>query len=450
METSPFLKSDKGKIVLWFSGTILVVVFLFMLLFNYYSSKRKISLKDYTKEEESTLVQAVSLPNGKFLLVDFDSTVIQIPEFDQFFFNTGTSTFSVDNITIHDFLIKRRDSVYLYDVSSMKPIVSDKVDKVFMVNSTLCSVEKNNLYGFISLANKKYVQPAVFSYYNAFRYAIICQKDGKYGLLELNGEILTDFNFDVINDFDEKGRATYKIGDDVGIISYSGGDISKASICQGCNIKANSDGFILEKDGLVGLADSNGQLILDIKYQSINFSNGDYYLYTNGLIGLYNPTNNFLIEPQYNNITKTSGGYFIKQYGLNGFINTSGKIVIEPQYDNISTSSNGCFIVERNGYKGVMNSSGVITIPVNYLRASFSGIENYVKVQSQNGKYGWLNSQTGEVIIEPVFDIVKDDFESSYSIITVTKNGKTEQLRPDGRLSNGESLKDWLTRIFNN
>jgi hypothetical protein len=450
METTAFLKSDKGKFVLWFSGTILAIVFFFMLLFNYYSSKRKISLKDYTKEEESLLVQAVAQSNGKYLLVNFDSTLIQIPEFDQFFFNTVTSRFSVEDITTHDFLIKRGDSVYLYDVSSLKPILSDKVDKVFMVHSTLYSVEKNNLYGFISLSNKKYVQPPFFSSYKSFRNAIICQKDGKYGLLEINGETLTDFNFDIINDFDEKGKATYKIGDEMGIISYSGGDISKASICQGCNLKANSDGFILEKDGLVGLADSNGQIILDIKYQSINFSDGDYYLYANGLAGLYNSSNNLLIDPVYSSVSKTTGGYYIKQYGLNGFLNSSGKTVIQPEYDNIISSSDGCFIVDKSGYKGVINGSGVLTIPVRYLRASFSGIENYVKVQNQNGKYGWLNSQTGEVIIEPIFDIVKDDFETSYSIITVTKDGKTEQLRPDGRLSNGESLKDWLTRIFNN
>jgi hypothetical protein len=236
----------------------------------------------------------------------------------------------------------------------------------------------------------------------------------------------------------------------MGVISYTGGDISKSYICSGCNLKANSDGFILEKDGLVGLADSNGQIILDIKYQSVNFSDGDYYLYSNGFVGLYNSSSNLLIDPIYNSISKTTGGYYIRQYGLNGFLNSSGKIIIQPEFDNITASANGCFIVEKNGYKGVVNSSGVLTIPVDYLRASFSGIENYVKVQNQNGKYGWLNSQTGEVIIEPVFDIVKDDFESSYSIITVTKNGKTEQLRPDGRLSNGESLKDWLTRIFNN
>ncbi len=450
MNTSTFLKSDKGKIILFFSVTILAAVFFLMILFIYYSSKRKISLKEYTQEEERLLVQAVAQPNGKFLLVNFDSTLIQIPEFDQFFFNTATSTFSVKDITTHDFLIKRGDSVYLYDVSSMKPILSDKVNNVFMVHPTLCSVEKNNLYGFISLSNKKYVQPAVFSSYKSFRNGIICQKEGKYGLLEINGETLTDFNFDEINDFDDKGKATYRIGDDIGIISYNGGDISKSYICSGCNLKAKSDGFILEKNGLVGLADSNGQILLDIKYQSIDFSDGDYYLYDNGLIGLYNSSNNLLIDPMYNSISKTTGGYYIKQYGLYGFLNSSGKILIQPEYDNISSSVNGCFIVEKNGYKGVINGNGVLTIPVDYLRASFSGIENYVKVQNQNGKYGWLNSQTGEVIIEPIFDIVKDDFESSYSIITVTKNGKTEQLRPDGRLSNGESLKDWLTRIFNN
>ena len=176
---------------------------------------------------------------------------------------------------------------------------------------------------------------------------LIYEKDGRYGIIDYSGSILSD--------------AIYE-------------DISSLTNKPGC--------ILVRKDGQYGVLDSEGNVIIDTKYNSISgdefSSEKDGYLKTGYIIS-----------------NKTATGI------LYGYIDYNGEILIEPKYELISRApvngTDDIYLIFRDkGKRGVIKNKKIIMKPqyqfINYNDTS------KIFIVTKTGKYGFYKLDGSEVL----------------------------------------------------
>ena len=104
------------------------------------------------------------------------------------------------------------------------------------------------------------------------------KKDGKYGIINLNGKELTSFQYDEIVAI-EGIKNALKVSKDgkMGVINNEGKEILAVQATEITNLgKEAKDGFIVKgEDGKYGIVDSSNQVILEAKYEGIEKVHGN-------------------------------------------------------------------------------------------------------------------------------------------------------------------------------
>ena len=207
---------------------------------------------------------------------------------------------------------------------------------------------------------------------NILRY----EKNGKYGLLNINGKTITDAKYEDLTSLtDKEGEVLVKENGEYGIIDEKGNTKIKNKYDS-----IQSDGFYTDESGYK----KAGYIVSVVT--------NDGYRY-----GYYDSDGVQVLNEEYNQITRLtqikSDTYLIVaqngQYGV--FINNSK--IINPRYQSIDYNSDlQLFIVERTKQYGAINLKGVEVIPTEYTELTVNGIYLYAskddeqKVFDANGK----------------------------------------------------------------
>lgn len=199
-------------------------------------------------------------------------------------------------------------------------------------------------------------------------YFLRFKKDGKYGLLDFDGNIVVKPDYDSLESLKNRpGEILAKKGDKCGVIGSDG----KVKI----DFKYDSiigDEFFTDKYGygvtgyIVGKKTSNGFLygylnnyaeeVLDVNFESIS------------RVLKYNDNNSYLI---------------VMNNGKKGVYKNS-KLIIAQNYQQINyTDSANVFIAKRNSHYGIFKIDGKPLLDVKYKAYSLAG--NYIYVETDNG-----------------------------------------------------------------
>ncbi len=110
----------------------------------------------------------------------------------------------------------------------------------------------------------------------------------------------------------------------------------------------NSEWSIIEKNGLKGIINTEGEIIVKPEYEKIA-KFGDYQtewalIQKDGLIGFINIEGEVIVKPEYEKIAKF-GDYqtdwaLIQKDGLVGFINIDGEVIVKPNLDKPEPNRN--------------------------------------------------------------------------------------------------------------
>lgn len=206
------------------------------------------------------------------------------------------------------------------------------------------------------------------------RQVLSYEEEGKYGLVNFEGKRLTGAIYDSVSSLPNK---------------------------PGC--------ILVRKDGLYGVVDSQGNTIIDTKYNSIKgdeyTSEKDEYLKTGYIVS-----------------EKTKTGI------IYGYIDYNGKVLVTPQYEsitrNIESEEDDVYLTfMQNGKKGVIRNKKVLIKP-KYQSIIFYDMSD-IFVVNRNGKYGFFN-KFGEEILETEYtsysiagnyiSVKKDDMMMLYDI----------------------------------
>lgn len=187
------------------------------------------------------------------------------------------------------------------------------------------------------------------------------KKNGKYGLIDLNGKELLLAEYDEI------------------------------TVLEGIE-----NSLIIKKDGKVGLVNDTGSVIIDANYKEIKglgdtYKDGYITIDEQGKYGLISATKKQILENKYDEILQVplKEYYAIKENGKQKLINSNGEVLIDSGFDEIkSTTTNGIIFVKDNLY-GEMNTSGEVTIKADY--QELKEVKEQIYIAKQNNKYGIID-----------------------------------------------------------
>lgn len=313
------------------------------------------------------------------------------------------------------------------------------------------------------------------------------KENGKYGLIDFNGNIVLKARYDEINGLDyNEGLLLVKKNEKYGVININGAIVvkEKYDIIQ-------SDGYYEEenyykKSGFIvgkrtdsgyryGYINCSGKKVLDNKYNQIERiqntnKTDDIYLvaFENGRAGFYKNNKN-VIKHDYEDI-----GYDINNNCLilqkdskQGIADFEGNIIIDIQYDNIFIS--GKYINAQKGdnveiydyttkqkmnlenvigVNQILNSNYIIAITrdekykiYDNLNNEFKGKEyDYLEylyddyfIASNNGKYGIID-KSGTKIQDFKYDVIRKIGDTKIVQASIIKENKTDLLVLDKKI----------------
>ena len=248
------------------------------------------------------------------------------------------------------------------------------------------------------------------------------QKDGKYGLINLNGKEITTIEYEEIiamsgieNSFKIKKDGKYGIVDSEGktVVEPKYVDIDILG-------KDNKSGFIVKDDsGKYGIIDYSNNQVLEIKYDSVEkvYGNDLYVVTVDGKQKLVNKENADVLTEEFDSIkqilaNQENAVIFTKteKYGV---MNLSGEVLINPEYDYLGETKVGIFIAKKGDKYGIINSAKEEKVPFEYTSIIYNKKADIYIAEDSN-----LNS-----------NILNGNLETKVSGILVELNEAKEYLK---------------------
>jgi len=194
---------------------------------------------------------------------------------------------------------------------------------------------------------------------------------GKYGLIDLKGNILIPFKYDEMK-FNES-IAMVKLNGKYGFVDINDKEIIPLTYENACSF----DGGLthVRKDGKVGFIDKKGQTVIPFEYNSARCFNGEFASVENS-------------------------------DRKNAFINKKGELITPFSYRTIYIHNNGLAVVvnefKDNSIIDIAKNKVIISAKkLFYFESGFS--ECLLAVNYDANKWGYIN-ENGEIVIKYKFD----------------------------------------------
>ena len=201
------------------------------------------------------------------------------------------------------------------------------------------------------------------------------RKDGKYGIINLDGKVLVEPQYDEITAVPGI-RNAYKVKKDnlYGIFDGEGKQILGVSYTDITNLgKDNISGYIVrDQNNKYGIVDYSSNVVLENKYDSIDKTYGnDLYVVTeNGTKKLVNKAGEDVLLAGFENITgilkNKDNGVIFQRDNRYGVMNLNGEVTIEPEYEELKEAKTGILIAKKDGKYGVIDMTKAEKVPFNY------------------------------------------------------------------------------------
>lgn len=192
------------------------------------------------------------------------------------------------------------------------------------------------------------------------------QKNGKYGLIDIDGKKVLNTEYDKIE-----------------------------------TLKGVQNSLIVEKNGLKGLVNNSGVTIINPNYKNITNLGDDYkkgYITvdSNDKYGIVNYSGVQLLENKYDKVEKIYGEkYFVvKEDNKQKVIDSKGEAVITKGFDEIKQIANSGVIFKKDNKYGLMGYDGKVKIEAKY--NNLKEINTDIFAAKTNKKYGIIDADNKE------------------------------------------------------
>jgi len=274
-----------------------------------------------------------------------------------------------------------------------------------IINSNGTTIIENTYDEMITIPNNE--KPVFVCVYD------VNEQTGEYKTKVINDKnenLFTQYEkVEIVENYDSKQNIWYEKdilrvlkNGKYGLINCNGEEILACEYDEITSLKSVKENFIVRKDGKVGLVNNVGQVIVPIQYAGVKvleegYSNEYLVVDENGNSGIISTSGTVIIEPKYQEIKylHSTEVYTAKIENKWNLVNKTGE-VINSNYDDY-TYSKGDYVIVKQGEKyGIITSAGELKIEPVYEDLKYAFSVYYIA--KLNGKYGVINTDNTTVI----------------------------------------------------
>ena len=410
---------NKKKLIILIVGIVIIIGIISLIIFFSKRSKYVYDIEQVSNIEYNTINinNRSGVIDGKGnIVIEPNYDVIQIPNPSKPIFicmsNYNTETKEYQTKVLND---KKEQILTGYE--SVQAIPTETTADGIPFEKTVLKYKKDGKYGLINLNGKEITKP-IYDEISAVTYKegmLFVKQEGKVGIININGvqvidveydNITVDNYYDVDSKYQKTGFIVCKVQDDgyrYGYINYKGDTVLKTEyteIERVNEIENDKNVYIITyKDGQAGLL-KNNKKILNFEYEDIiyNSYNKVYIVKRNGKQGIANEKGDITIEPKYTNIT--FGGTYINatEDGKNKVLDLNGNEITNGYISNVPTSDGEHSIVYDNeGIYKIIDNNGNVVVDKNY--TNIEEINNNYYIVASNTNNGIIDL-TGKSLVE--------------------------------------------------
>ena len=251
------------------------------------------------------------------------------------------------------------------------------------------------------------------------------QKNGKYGVYDLYGNMILPIQYDSIN---FAGTIINATKDGKNLVFDASGNIKKDYKYTSFKNTDSPDYYIVV-DGTekYGVVDSRGNTLIDNKYSYIEYLYDKFFIYTdNGKSGVIDYTGRKILDNKYDAVQNIIGTKIVQ--ALNG----STSEIYNNKMEKITETTNMHIYVKDN-YIQVLSEN--ILLYIDYegkiLKSQDIFTNNSIFASEKNGKWGYIDI-SGNVVIDYIYDMALDINE--YGFGAIKKDGKWGVINKDKQI----------------
>ncbi len=249
------------------------------------------------------------------------------------------------------------------------------------------------------------------------------KKNGKYGLMDINGNIKIKPKYSDIKGESNGLICVKATNGKYGYMTTKGYFPIEAKYTDASNF-GTDDIAAVKNRGEWGFIDRRGKLLVDYQYaEATPFKNG--YSIVRRLMsktsGIINTQGRYVVDnKKYLNVRFPSDGLVAARSqggGKWGFVDLNGRTVVQHQYEKVTQFGDGHALVSVNGSKfSVIDKRGNEVAPAMFDNAKMEGYNDGLAAVVYEGKWGFVNTK-GEIVIPFEYEEVTSFSEGKAAVL---------------------------------
>lgn len=315
------------------------------------------------------------------------------------------------------------------------------------------TVYSNGNWGVINSSGDIIIEPAnggIYEIPNKAKPVFICACEVNYmegtfktkAINEKNEELFTDYdNVFTLQNYDENHNLFYeentlKVQKDgkYGLINLDGTEILPCEYDSITTLKGVKNSLIVKKDSNVGLVRADGSIVVPVEYAEVeavtsDYANGYIVKNANSKYGVIKSDGLVALECKYDKIDNIvdNNKYIVKIDGTWEVVAEDGTVYLENKVSNVADMNNGNVIVVENGKYGILNLAGEAVVPSEYESLVFMFDDKYIA--KKDGKFGIINLGN-ETLVEFKYSEINYNKTTDY-IKAKAENGNYDYMTRD-------------------
>lgn len=225
------------------------------------------------------------------------------------------------------------------------------------------------------------------------------KKDGKYGLIDLNGKEILPCEYEEIKALEGIENSLLITKDSkIGLVNNKGNIIIEPNFKEIKNLgDTYKEGYItIDEQGRYGVVSTTKKQLLENNYEEVEqvYLQSYFLIKENGKLKLINSSSETLLENDFEEIkSATKRGVIFTKGNLYGEINTTGETLIEPKYQYLKEAKEGIYIAKQNDKYGIIDSDENIKLPFNYTGITYNEKANLFIAEEVDYKTAIVDSE---------------------------------------------------------
>lgn len=430
--------NDEGK--LNYTKVLAVLIAIIVIIMFVIMIKKVTSEKNSTNESYNATNYFAIYSDNKWGIIDSTGNTVIDPMYQEMLIVVDKTrdvflcTYDINEETgeYKTKVINKKNEEIFTDYDKVEPLENYDSDGNAWYEQNVLRVEKNGKYGLIDLDGKKITEIKYdeIETLKGVQNSILVKENGKYGLINTSGATIVNPKFSEIKAYDtddyKHGYITIDENKKYGLVSYAGTTILKNEYEKIEQIYGEKY-FVIDEGKSQKVIDSIGNVVLEKDFDSISQINSDGVVFQKDKkYGFMNYEGKVLIDAKYDELKELNIGILRAKKDKNyGIIDLEDKEKLKFKYSDIYYKENaGFYVAEGDSYNSEILDSD-FNVKAEGIISELNEDKGYIKLKVGD-EYKYYNFKfEGKNVTEVL---------SSNTLFVSQKDGKYGFVDKDGNV----------------